>query len=346
MPTYKEIQEHKLDGNLMNKELEQLYDNSINSTIWDDIISYNQGLLDAINILKSQENKYDEILNAKSKLINDLEFDKQISSVKGVLDFCISPIKKKSMEGLITAIEGFMMTNPYFLAVSSDYAKSDKSRIMIVAKETYGWGHEISIEEREKTYSQNEFPSDIFVKPDVHNLMSLYDINQNSDDVTYGPWSFRQDILNSLKNDTSVIVNNLHFIGYCQDVNEYRAGTNPDIEIKFNDIKGKGSILKQEIEICKPDIVLFCVGKKLDGGPSLNGKNNGTTIVDKLGDFRVQKMFDDYFFDELILNDKDFVAKISEGKKHEVKFYRTYHPRCLSSQFRNLIIEKIITKKL
>lgn len=244
-----------------------------------------------IDIQEIEKHKYYLPKNSMNKEIMNLYLS--ISQEKWDL------IEKYNMQ---TENGDFRMTNPYLITVSDSYYQSS-IKVMIVCKETYGsWGGEFGDH------------SGIFMKDNIpQKLMSLYDLyTLRNGDKKYGPWNLLASLRNKFSSDkVGFIMNNLHFIGYLGG----RKGTNYNIEDKFQ------SILKKEIEICKPDIILFCIG---------HGEYNNN-LRKKLGGLKFEQVIDNI--------KSNFFAKVllDNPLQGNPLLFRTYHPHFLLKKMKRTL---------
>ena len=96
----------------------------------------------------------------------------------------------------------FHLTNPFLLAISQEILDCPV-KVMLICKDTMSWGGE---------FHQNAY----FVKDAVPDkLMYLYfSFVGKGGDLKFAPWKLKKEIESKFNKRVSVIVNNLHFIGY------------------------------------------------------------------------------------------------------------------------------------
>ncbi len=178
-----------------------------------------------------------------------------------------------------------LITNPYLLAASHDYYAA-KRRVMIFGQETNTWG--------------GEFGNDGVFNPDtsVEELMNLYDLFAYTG-YNSPFWNYCK-VLKSAgsKQGVSFIYNNLMKLGLVG-----ATGYNPDIAPKFNP-------LLAEIEILKPDLLIF-----------LSGPNYDFRIRTQISDFSMQQVLEQYPIRKF--------AKLKFTNETLPEAYRTYHPNYL-----------------
>jgi hypothetical protein len=212
----------------------------------------------------------------------------------------------RSIEPLITDdTKVIKPASPLLISLdeNEDYEKSD-IKIMVVGQETNGWHN-------------------IFEKDPIAILDSYYHFITRGKCWSYGGqfWNSVKRFINLLKNkypnkSVGFIYNNLVKIGKSSD-----KGFPPDYIYHVE--KEHFNILKDEIEILKPDIVLF-----------LSGANYDHVLFDKLGNVAMNEV-------ETFTKREFSVLEIEN-----VKFaFRTYHPNYLLrvgiDRYFNAILDRI-----
>lgn len=190
-----------------------------------------------------------------------------------------------------------ILTNPYLICVSERYVKA-KIKMMLVSKETnFGWMGEIS--------------NGLFMSSNVAELlMKFYTLYSNSTKMQTGagPWMLKKELEARFPN-LGIVNNNFHLFGYLSE----RTGTNPHIENHYHEV------LKSEIQICQPDIVLFCTSKGYDKEfEGKFGKTDFTTVDDISYNVLAKVEFKDM------------------SGLNGIEFYRTYHPLTLLRYRKNV----------
>lgn len=209
-------------------------------------------------------------------------------------------------QGLRKNFSNFNMANPYLLSLPDGYAMA-LLRVMLIGKETNHWGTELA-------------------NVSVETLMELYRkfVIEGWGD-NYAFWTFvsalREYSRDDLGNAVSVISNNVVKVG--------------NDGIGFNDelleaMLKKENLLKEEIGILRPDILIFLTGPSYD-----------PVIKKILGDFAIESIDPALRLDRLYIDGLD------------VEAYRCYHPRYLSCRrkwnpalglFKDLFVRKIDEK--
>lgn len=174
-----------------------------------------------------------------------------------------------------------------FLMVPTDAYCNSLKKIMIIGQETNSWAGELDNHE----YQTPE------------NLMKLYDLFVNISRGYNSPfWSFINTIQEEVSIDTQIIINNVVKIGK-------RGQTGCDKNIN-NLISQYFNILLEEINILKPDMLIFLTGPRYD-----------KYIETFVGDFELEQL------DPFIICRK--FAQIKFDNKELPVAYRCYHPRYL-----------------
>lgn len=177
------------------------------------------------------------------------------------------------------------ISNPYLLSASKEYYVAER-RVMIFGQETYTWG--------------GEFGNEGVFNPDasVTELMNLYDLFAYTASDTYNSpfWNYCKSLKSAADGRRiAFIYNNLMKLGLVG-----QAGYNPDISPKFNP-------LLAEIEILKPDILIFLSGPKYD--------------------FRIRTQLDNFLEEQVLPQYKtQEFAKLRFSDTIFPDAYRTYHP--------------------
>lgn len=175
------------------------------------------------------------------------------------------------------------LTCPYLLKVPDSYTKSSV-KVMIMGEDNYSWGCEFD----KRNLS-------------VEKLMCLYDkfVNKEwGDDSLF--WQFYSAIReNTQYNDVSVIANNIIKIGV--------EGKGYDKDVYTSSIKDF-NILKDELDVLKPDIVIFT---------SINKRYNHI-IEDILGQYNRFKFDND-----------NVIYKYEFMNRYDFEFYQICGPRYL-----------------
>ena len=175
---------------------------------------------------------------------------------------------------------------PFLLAPTDAYCSSSK-KIMILGQETFGWAGELYNPEDQT----------------IENLMNLYDLFVNISRGYNSPfWSFINTIQEEVSIDTQIIINNVVKIGK-------RGQTGCDKNIN-NLIFQHFNILLEEINILKPDMLIFLSGPRYD-----------KYIKTFVGNFELEQM-------DPSINCRKF-AQIKFDNKELPVAYRCYHPRYL-----------------
>lgn len=209
-------------------------------------------------------------------------------------------------------------TAPLLLKFTEDYFKSENKRIMFFGQETRGWQNKID----------NELPS-------IEKIMNGYQRYFIENNMKYRDQktqkmisrsSFRSGIINlrgGLKKrnlSVDLIWNNINKIGrHCEKV-----GVNSRVrEIEFE----KFNVIPQEIELLKPNFLIFFTGPYRD-----------KEILNKFPNFKIEKY--------KTLSKNEFV--LIKNDKDEIVGFRTFHPNYLKGFYSMLnshcfdVIEQVL----
>ena len=174
---------------------------------------------------------------------------------------------------------------PFLISAPDSYLHSDQ-RVMICGQETQGWGNEFDNQSRVNCETILEI-YEKFVGPD--------DDRKSGYNSPY--WRFINSIM-AVHTDKEFVMNNIVKIG-----RRYGSGCNDlinELSLKFFPIN------KKELEILKPDYLIFLTGPKYD-----------ERIKKNLGEFKIKKISNELkCIDFLIFEDKSLPIAI-----------RCYHPR-------------------
>lgn len=179
-------------------------------------------------------------------------------------------------------------TNPLLIKVADDYVTS-KNKIMILGQDTNSWGYELG----NNSFFSNEVQKTI----DVYEAFYL-----NGGIKSYrGPfWNEFKRIVSEVKDkyDASFIYNNINKIG------RIVKGNSDSINgIQFQYFNG---IIKQEILITKPDVVVLFTGHDYD-----------EFIKHQIGTFKRENV-----------NENLWILKF-EDELENLAVFNTFHPRAL-----------------
>lgn len=125
--------------------------------------------------------------------------------------------------------QGYELANPYLLATTNAYA-SAKIRVMCLGKETMGWG--------------GEFIDQPTIK-ELQQLYALYIHQEGGNDAAFHRFV---GWLSSLSPDVEVIPNNIIKIG--------KKNTNGYYKVVADELHSVSHILKEEISILKPSVIV------------------------------------------------------------------------------------------
>jgi len=203
-----------------------------------------------------------------------------------------------------------LATHPLLIKIDEEYEKADL-KIMIFGKETNTWYVE---------YNHGVFGYDI----DMESLLSIYEeFYLNKRYKSYGRpfWNY----INKIRSNSSI--DGLKKIGYVWNnvlkIGKVASGT--PLQGLLNKTVEHFNVIPQEIEILKPDILIFFCGHGYDN-----------YISERVGAFSVQPI-DDFKINEFCkLNFSNIPVKLA---------FRTYHPgylHYLPIDQRNNIFETII----
>lgn len=134
----------------------------------------------------------------------------------------------------------FKITNPWLMVASKDYYEA-KRRIMFIGQESFTWLGEVN----NGVYSDKNIPV---------LLSNFYDIFVNEKHGYKSPiWRKYREYI-SLRPDVGFIFNNVAKCGYNNKTTGFHETINKELSY----------MLRSEIEICKPNMILFFSGPKYD----------------------------------------------------------------------------------
>lgn len=157
------------------------------------------------------------------------------------------------------------------------YEKAD-IKVMVFGRETNNWNdpahrkyypnytYNFSLETSEDI--QNEISGRHDVLPEVYGICDIYDEYQNKDEAPQTPFTKKKDVfvdmLKTALPDKQIecIWNNIHKVGKGADGNGHCRGL-PTTEIQ-EIVKARFDVILEEIDILKPDIIIFLTGKEAD----------------------------------------------------------------------------------
>lgn len=128
---------------------------------------------------------------------------------------------------------------PYLIATDERYAKARK-RVMICGQETNGWG-------KEKDYSQSS---------GILELQEMY-YNFVKGNYSYSFWRFIRELRMRFSEDVGFIYQNIVKVG------KYQAKGADDTIYQLS--KNHFPVWQEELQILKPDIIVFLTGPNYDG---------------------------------------------------------------------------------
>lgn len=189
-------------------------------------------------------------------------------------------------------------TNPLLLRVDQSWENS-RLKVMIFGQETNKWGWRQEVDGSTNLFEYN-------LNSIEHLLQLYYDFFFIRNGI-YSPfWQFFNSIKKYLQDrcDASVVWNNINKIGILE------AGCSSQI---YDITKSFFNIVKDEIDILKPDIIIFLTGPRYDD-----------KIKDSLGPFN-KKNIEDF-------NPNQMCSIEFESNYGFSKVLRTYHPAYLRRQ--------------
>jgi|SaaInlV_125m_DNA_1040241.scaffolds.fasta_scaffold124017_1 hypothetical protein len=200
---------------------------------------------------------------------------------------------QKTFESIVSDFRGNDIAGPLLMSIQDNYLERE-NRLLIVGQETNGWGYYSSkIVEGMENYARFNFGSNYKSSPF---------------------WNVTRKIEHLLSNPK--------FSCAWTNVSKFDVDGNMPIGENAKLISKVDDLLKEEIKILNPTMVIFFTGPKLDS--------------------RLLKLFPNISFEEgsLGLNKRQF-AKL----KHELlpaSTFRTYHPKYLRIKgLENLVLENI-----
>jgi hypothetical protein len=212
--------------------------------------------------------------------------------------------KWKDLTSEADKIKGIKPAHPLLIKVNDNYEKAD-IKVMIFGQETFGWN--------------GDFPS----KKGIDFLMNDYDcyLNNNTQDYFYKGRVKRKN--------KRTFWNRSNFKYFQEQLEKHFKDKN--VEFLWNNLSkigknGKGkqtdeikelentyfNVLKKELEILKPDIIIFVTGPTRDR--ILTSKLN-TTLEHCSPQYKTRQLA------KVIFND------ITNADNKEILAFRTYHPR-------------------
>jgi hypothetical protein len=188
-------------------------------------------------------------------------------------------------------------TNPFLISIP-DNCDTYKNRIMIFGQETNGWCNECG--------NNSEYSNSIEKSLAIYREFYL----EGGIEKYSGPfWNEFKRIKNELLKEKNALFlwNNINKIGKIgkgniQEIND----------IQFNYFQ----IIKEEIRLFKPNIMIFLTGPQYD-----------TFIRKNIGDFEQKEISDSIW--EISLKDDSF---------KNIKTFKTYHPNALYHKSKNRIV--------
>lgn len=200
-------------------------------------------------------------------------------------------------EGIVTDFQGQDIAGPLLMSIEDNYSDRE-NRLLIVGQETKGWGYYASdITKGMENYARFNFGSN-------YNSSPFWNVTRKIEHILCNP-KFSCAWTNVSKFDVD---------------GKMPMGKNAELISRADDL------LKEEVKILNPTMVIFFTGPKLDA--------------------RLLKIFPGLRFKEEDsgLNQKQF-AKL----EHEIlpaSTFRTYHPRYLRMKgLENLVLENIKIRK-
>lgn len=139
---------------------------------------------------------------------------------------------------------------------------NDRAHRMYYPNYTYNFGLETSED------IQNEISGRHDVQPEIYGICDIYDEYQNKDEAPQTPFTKKKDVfVDMLKTAlpakrVECIWNNIHKVGKGADSNGHCRGL-PTSEIQ-EIVKSRFNVIPDEIDILKPDIIIFLTGKEAD----------------------------------------------------------------------------------
>lgn len=195
-----------------------------------------------------------EIIRATTIATNDM--NKQLSALYEVNWVILRKTANKY------EAQGNELANPYLLATTNAYA-SAKIRVMCLGKETMGWG--------------GEFTGQPTIK-ELQQLYTLYIHQEGGNDAAFHRFV---GWLSSLSPDVEVIPNNIIKIG--------KKNTNGYYKVVANELHSVSHILKEEISILNPSVIVC---------PTSNLYDYNKPLTELLGDSVEKVLQQDLFVSE------------------------------------------------
>lgn len=177
-----------------------------------------------------------DLQRIQSHQIDDNEMNRQLADLYSTIPSLVG----SSIDDFNANSSDREITNPYLLAVSRHYYEATK-RVMVIGQETLTWLGEVEY--------------GVYMAENIPKLLpALYDVLVNED---YGfanrPWWNLYQWLIGISTNVGFIANDVAKFGYVEEKGFHR-------EIN----KLVLSLLREEIRICKPDLLLFLSGPNYD----------------------------------------------------------------------------------
>ena len=163
--------------------------------------------------------------------------------VQNILDFNAGQRLKPNSKGEVKVI-----TKPFWLKVPDEYATARK-RILMINQETYGWHHTFRVKSPEDLM---QYYAD-FIERDV--------LGANKPSPVWVKFRNLREL--ALKYGAAIIASNIGKIGYVWE-SKYRYGCRGFKKKDVNYHPWVNEVFLKEIEILKPDMILFFSGPNYD----------------------------------------------------------------------------------
>lgn len=152
--------------------------------------------------------------------------------------------------------EGSQISCPFYMGLTDDYINSDKKRVMIVGQEARGYG--IYTRDRDKKGYEAQ-SSQEWSNTYLSRQLCLQD---NNGDLKYNASRFWA-LFRALKDDYALCWTDIDKVYYNKE-GDYKGTLTYEGEAYLNQKYGddKKSILEREIDLAKPDCIVFVIGPK------------------------------------------------------------------------------------
>lgn len=208
--------------------------------------------------------------------------------------------------------DGLKITNPWLLAASNDYCNASK-RVMVIGQESYGWN---------KDFNNGDMIKGVFIPVLMKHYDDFVNIDKGYKDRTSPYWNLYKKLIRS-NGKVGFIANNVGKVGYV-----FKGKGMRGFDASIND--ALTDIVKREIDICKPDVIICLCSYLYDSHLSKRiGSFNTETVLQGVSKQKFAKLTNEWL------------------DARGIKCYRTYHPAYLiqrngKKEWSRLIREELV----